>query len=152
ADHLGVHLPGRLAPGRDLADLVQVAGHGPSLAWVTFPGGHRPKHRVAGLPATAAVRSANGRPTYRPVAMRRVAELTGQVSARGHQAQYGPGLRSGDRPNRNWVDTSAAPMTRSAACSRVPSVTSSACHSPESRKKVATRYGGTPVRSRSSNA
>src|SRR4029450_1800050 len=80
------------------------------------------------------------------------ARLTGHVAALGHHPHQPPGVRFGDRPERSSVATSAAAITRSAACSSVLSDTSSVCHSPESKKNVATRYGGTPVRNRRSSA
>src|SRR5512132_4143921 len=78
--------------------------------------------------------------------------LDGHVSERGHHVQYGPGVSAPGRPAAEAAAARIASITRSAARSRTRSSTSSACHSPESRYNVATRYGGIPNRSPSNSA
>ena len=68
-----------------------------------------------------------------------VPAAAGQVKRLGHHAQCAPTLREGVRPARKPTAHRAASTTRSAARVSMAASTSSACHSPESRKNVATR-------------
>src|SRR3989442_9685699 len=77
---------------------------------------------------------------------------SGHVVARGHQDQWGPGRNAGADPAASRAAVRTQSTTRSDARHNVSSVTSSDCQSPDWRKKVATRYGATPLRSSRSKA